>query len=91
MAKTNRAGQSRPLCRLCRAAAEGFNIVYLPPIFHRCDQSQVDATIVDRSPNDPGSRSVSVPELGGHDTVDPLLGTMDDLPCSCERAWALRR
>ena len=40
-------------------------------------------------PNDPGSPFGIGSELGGHDTVDPLLGTMDDFKAFCERAHEL--
>ena len=40
-------------------------------------------------PDDPGSPFGIGSELGGHDTVDPLLGTMDDFKALCQRAHEL--
>ena len=81
--KTSMAG-------LERAAAEGFDIVYLPPVFpigvtHRKGRNN---TLV-AGPDDPGSPFGIGSELGGHDTVDPLLGTMDDFKALCQRAHEL--
>ena len=39
--------------------------------------------------NDPGSPFGIGSELGGHDTVDPLLGTMDDFKAFCAHAHEL--
>ena len=41
------------------------------------------------APTDPGSPFGIGSELGGHDTVDPLLGTMDDFKALCQRAHEL--
>ena len=73
-----------------RAAAEGFNIVYLPPIFPIgvTNRKGRNNSLV-AGPNDPGSPFGIGSELGGHDTVDPLLGTMDDFKAFCERAHEL--
>ena len=81
--KTSMAG-------LERAAAEGFDIVYLPPVFpigvtYRKGRNN---TLV-AGPDDPGSPFGIGSELGGHDTVDPLLGTMDDFKALCQRAHEL--
>ena len=81
--KTSMAG-------LERAAAEGFDIVYLPPIFpigvtNRKGRNNTLAA----GPDDPGSPFGIGSELGGHDTVDPLLGTMDDFKALCQRAHEL--
>ena len=61
-----------------RAKAEGFNIVYLPPIFPIgvTNRKGPDGAL-NAGPDDPGSPFGIGSELGGHDTVDPLLGTMD--------------
>ena len=73
-----------------RAAAEGFNIVYLPPIFPIgvTNRKGRNNSLV-AGPNDPGSPFGIGSELGGHDTVDPQLGTMDDFKAFCERAHEL--
>ena len=81
--KTSMAG-------LERAAAEGFDIVYLPPVFPIgvTNRKGRNNTLV-AGPDDPGSPFGIGSELGGHDTVDPLLGTMDDFKALCQRAYAL--
>lgn len=81
--KTSMAG-------LERAAAEGFDIVYLPPVFPIgvTNRKGRNNTLV-ASPDDPGSPFGIGSELGGHDTVDPLLGTMDDFKALCQRAHEL--
>ena len=81
--KTSMAG-------LERAAAEGFDIVYLPPVFPIgvTNRKGRNNTLV-AGPDDPGSLFGIGSELGGHDTVDPLLGTMDDFKALCQRAHEL--
>ena len=81
--KTSMAG-------LERAAAEGFDIVYLPPVFPIgvTNRKGRNNTLV-AGPDDPGSPFGIGSELGGHDTVDPLLGTMDDFKALCPRAHEL--
>ena len=81
--KTSMAG-------LERAAAEGFDIVYLPPVFPIgvTNRKGRNNTLV-AGPDDPGSPFGIGSELGGHDTVDPLLGTMDDFKALCQRAHQL--
>ena len=81
--KTSMAG-------LERAAAEGFDIVYLPPVFPIgvTNRKGRNNTLV-ACPDDPGSPFGIGSELGGHDTVDPLLGTMDDFKALCQRAHEL--
>ena len=81
--KTSMAG-------LERAAAEGFDIVYLPPVFPIgvTNRKGRNNTLV-AGPDDPGSPFGIGSELGGHDTVDPLLGTMDDFKALCQRAHEL--
>ena len=73
-----------------RAKAEGFNIVYLPPIFPIgvTNRKGPDGAL-NAGPDDPGSPFGIGSELGGHDTVDPLLGTMDDFKAFCQRAHEL--
>ena len=81
--KTSMAG-------LERAAAEGCDIVYLPPVFPIgvTNRKGRNNTLV-AGPDDPGSPFGIGSELGGHDTVDPLLGTMDDFKALCQRAHEL--
>ena len=81
--KTSMAG-------LERAAAEGFDIVYLPPVFPIgvTNRKGRNNPLV-AGPDDPGSPFGIGSELGGHDTVDPLLGTMDDFKALCQRAHEL--
>ena len=81
--KTSMAG-------LERAAAEGFDIVYLPPVFPIgvTNRKGRNNTLV-AGPDDPGSPFGIGSEVGGHDTVDPLLGTMDDFKALCQRAHEL--
>ena len=81
--KTSMAG-------LERAAAEGFDIVYLPPVFPIgvTNRKGRNNTLV-AGPDDPGSPLGIGSELGGHGTVDPLLGTMDDFKALCQRAHEL--
>ena len=81
--KTSMAG-------LERAAAEGFDIVYLPPVFPIgvTNRKGRNNTLV-AGPDDPGSPFGIGSELGGHDTVDPLLGTMEDFKALCQRAHEL--
>ena len=81
--KTSMAG-------LERAAAECFDIVYLPPVFPIgvTNRKGRNNTLV-AGPDDPGSPFGIGSELGGHDTVDPLLGTMDDFKALCQRAHEL--
>ena len=78
------------LSGLDRAKAEGFDIVYLPPIFPIgvTNRKGRNNTLI-AGPHDPGSPFGIGSELGGHDTVDPLLGTMDDFKALCQRAHEL--
>ena len=78
------------LSGLERAKAEGFDIVYLPPIFPIgvTNRKGRNNTLV-AGPDDPGSPFGIGSALGGHDTVDPLLGTMDDFKAFCARAHEL--
>ncbi|WP_420897484.1 maltotransferase domain-containing protein [Bifidobacterium samirii] len=73
-----------------RAKAEGFDIVYLPPIFPIgvTNRKGRNNSLI-AGPDDPGSPFGIGSELGGHDTVDPLLGTMDDFKALTARAHEL--
>lgn len=78
------------LSGLDRAKAEGFDIVYLPPIFPIgvTNRKGRNNTLI-AGPHDPGSPFGIGSELGGHDTVDSLLGTMDDFKAFCAHAHEL--
>lgn len=78
------------LTGLDRAAEEGFDIVYLPPIFPIgvTNRKGRNNSLV-AGPYDPGSPFGIGSELGGHDTVDPLLGTMDDFKAFVAHAHEL--
>lgn len=64
---------------LKRAKAEGFDTVYIPPIFpigtsfRKGKNGSLDVT-----PEDPGSPWAIGSTEGGHDTVNPQLGTLQD-------------
>ncbi|WEV42183.1 alpha-1,4-glucan--maltose-1-phosphate maltosyltransferase [Bifidobacterium sp. ESL0682] len=78
------------LSGLDRAKAEGFDVVYLPPIFPigvTNRKGRNNALVA--GPDDPGSPFGIGSSLGGHDTVDPLLGTMDDFKAFCAHAHKL--
>lgn len=73
-----------------RAAEEGFDIVYLPPIFPIgvTNRKGRNNSLV-AEPNDPGSPFGIGSAEGGHDTIDPLLGTMDDFKAFVNHAHEL--
>ncbi|MEK0279772.1 maltotransferase domain-containing protein [Bifidobacterium mongoliense] len=73
-----------------RAAKEGFDVVYIPPVFPigTTNRKGRDNALT-AGEHDPGSPFGIGSELGGHDTVDPLLGTMDDFKAFCRRAHEL--
>jgi starch synthase (maltosyl-transferring) len=73
-----------------RAAALGFDVVYLPPIHpigrsHRKGRNNSLAA----GPGDPGSPWAIGGEEGGHDAVHPDLGTIEDFDRFVERAHDL--
>ncbi len=65
--------------QLARAAALGFDVIYLPPI-HPIGvtgrKGRNNALVA--APGDPGSPWAIGNEFGGHDAVNPELGTLDD-------------
>ncbi|MEW6681450.1 MAG: alpha-1,4-glucan--maltose-1-phosphate maltosyltransferase [Nitrospirota bacterium] len=65
--------------RLDDIAAMGFDVVYLPPI-HPIGQSYRKGpnNSLTAGPRDPGSPWAIGNELGGHDAVEPSLGTLAD-------------
>lgn len=73
-----------------RAKAEGFDIVYLPPIFPigRTNRKGRNNALI-ASPDDPGSPFGIGSDEGGHDTVNPQLGTMDDFKAFVAKAHKL--
>ncbi|MDF7663306.1 DUF3416 domain-containing protein [Bifidobacterium sp. ESL0763] len=91
--KTGRITQgtfSTAVSGLDRAAAEGFDVVYLPPIFPigTTNRKGRNNALV-AGPDDPGSPFGIGSAAGGHDTVDPLLGDMDDFRAFCRHAHGL--
>lgn len=67
------------VARLDYVAGMGFDVLYLPPIHpvghtHRKGRNNA----AEASPEDPGSPWAIGSEAGGHDAVDPRLGTLED-------------
>jgi starch synthase (maltosyl-transferring) len=76
--------------QLRRAAAMGFDVVYLPPIHpigrtHRKGRNNA----LTAQPGEPGSPWAIGSEAGGHMAVHPDLGTLDDFDRFVETAHAL--
>ncbi len=76
--------------QLVRAAAMGFDVVYLPPIHpvgrtHRKGRNNT----LSAGPDDPGSVWAIGGEEGGHTAVHPELGTLEDFDRFVERARQL--
>jgi starch synthase (maltosyl-transferring) len=65
--------------RLPRLAELGFDVVYLPPIhpIGRTNRKGPNNALV-AGPGDPGSPWAIGSEEGGHDAIDPQLGTEDE-------------
>ena len=76
--------------QLERAAAMGFDVVYLPPIhpIGRTNRKGKNNAPV-AQPGDPGSPWAIGSEDGGHTAVHPELGTLDDFDRFVERARSL--
>jgi starch synthase (maltosyl-transferring) len=91
---TGRAGQHGTFAdteaQVARAAAMGFDVVYLPPIhpIGRSHRKGPNNTLTAK-PGDPGSPwAIGGPE-GGHKAVHPQLGTIEDFRRLVERARGL--
>ena len=75
---------------LPRIAGLGFDVVYLTPIhpigrtFRKGRNNSLDAR-----PEDPGSPYAIGSEAGGHDAIEPSLGTFDDFDAFVARAREL--
>ena len=76
--------------RLPAIAAMGFDIVYLPPIqpVGRINRKGPNNTLTP-GPFDPGSPWAIGADEGGHDTVHPDLGTLEDFDAFVARAREL--
>jgi starch synthase (maltosyl-transferring) len=73
--------------RLPAVAAMGFDVLYLPPIHpighsHRKGRNNT----LEAGPYDPGSPWAIGSEAGGHDAVNPDLGTIEDFDAFVARA-----
>src|SRR5439155_998499 len=88
---TRRGGTSKDAeAQLERAAAMGFDVVYLPPIhpIGRTNRKGKNNALTAR-PGDPGSPWAIGSAEGGHTAVHPELGTLDDFDRFVERARSL--
>jgi starch synthase (maltosyl-transferring) len=76
--------------RLPEIARMGFDIVYLPPV-HPVGVAgrKGKNNTLEAQPGDPGSPWAIGSALGGHDSVDPGLGTLQDLRAFREDAESL--
>lgn len=76
--------------RLEAIAAMGFDVVYLPPI-HPIGLSRRKGrnNALAAAPGDPGSPWAIGSDDGGHDAVNPQLGTLDDFDLFVDRARGL--
>jgi starch synthase (maltosyl-transferring) len=76
--------------RLDAVAAMGFDIVYLPPIHPIGEVNRKGPNnTLDPGPDDPGSPWAIGSKDGGHDAVNPDLGTLDDFDAFVARAESL--
>ena len=76
--------------RLDAVAEMGFDVVYLPPVhpIGEVNRKGPNNTLNTR-PGDPGSTWAIGSHLGGHDAIDPALGTFDDFDAFVARAHEL--
>jgi starch synthase (maltosyl-transferring) len=73
--------------RLSAVAAMGFDVVYLPPVhpIGRTARKGANNSLV-AGPNDPGSPWAIGAAEGGHEALNPELGTLDDFAALVRRA-----
>ncbi len=73
--------------RLPAIKAMGFDVIYFPPIhpIGRINRKGKNNSLV-AGPDDPGSPYAIGNETGGHDAVEPSLGTLDDFRVFVEAA-----
>jgi starch synthase (maltosyl-transferring) len=77
-------------CRLEQIAAMGFDVVYLPPVHPIGVTARKGRNNALRAaPGDPGSPWAIGSPAGGHDAVDPGLGTLADFDDFVRRAGQL--
>jgi starch synthase (maltosyl-transferring) len=76
--------------RLPAIAANGFDVVYLPPIhpIGKINRKGPNNTL-DPAPGDPGSPWAIGSDEGGHDAIHPDLGTLEDFDAFVARAREL--
>ena len=78
------------VCRLEQIAAMGFDVVYLPPVHPigtTARKGRNNALLA--GPGDPGSPWAIGSQEGGHDTIHPGLGTLDDFDAFVRQAGQL--
>jgi starch synthase (maltosyl-transferring) len=77
-------------CRLEQIAAMGFDVVYLPPVHPIGTTARKGRNnALQAGPGDPGSPwAIGSPD-GGHDTIHPELGTLDDFDAFVRQAGQL--
>ncbi len=77
--------------RLPAIAAMGFDVIYLPPVHPIGEVNRKGPNnTLDPGPEDPGSPWAIGSRHGGHDAVDPDLGTIEDFDAFVARAAELR-
>jgi starch synthase (maltosyl-transferring) len=77
-------------CRLEAVAGMGFDVVYLPPIHPIGTTARKGANnVLHAGAGDPGSPWAIGSPTGGHDTVDPALGTLADFDAFVARTREL--
>jgi starch synthase (maltosyl-transferring) len=75
---------------LDRVAAMGFDVIYLPPVHPIGYQNRKGPNnTLHPGPDDPGSPWAIGSHEGGHDTVHPQLGTLEDFDAFVARAEEL--